>query len=83
MKKDEEGQLSQRFDIPVQTTVERMTGKCMTVAHDDDLHTGTGDGHIHTAQVTQKTYLPFLVATHQRYYDDITLLTLKAINGIY
>lgn len=83
MKKDKEGLLSQGFDILVQTTVKRMTGECMTVTNNDDFHTGTGDGHIHTAQVTQKTYLSFLVATHQRYYDDITLLTLKAINSIH
>ena len=60
-----------------------MAGERLSVAEDDDFHTGSGDGNIHAAQVTEETNLPFVVGANHGNNDDITLLTLKAINGIY
>ena len=60
-----------------------MARQGVAVAQDNDLHAGSGDSHIHAAQVAQKTYLPLSVGAHQRDDDDIALLTLETIYGIY
>ena len=59
-----------------------MTRQGVTVAQDDNLHAGSGDGHIHAAQVTEETNLPFVVRPYHRYDDDVAFLSLKTINRI-
>ena len=53
------------------------------IAEDDQFHPGSGDGHIHTAQIAQETYLTIVIGTHQRYQYNVALLSLKAVNGIH
>ena len=48
-----------------------MTGHRRGITEDDQLHSGTGDGHIHTTQVTQETDLSFVVGPYQRDQDDV------------
>ena len=59
-----------------------MAGQRLTVAEDDDFHTGSGDGNVHATQVTKEANLSFVVGTHHGNDDDIALLTLEAIDGI-
>ena len=53
------------------------------VAEDDEFHAGAGDGHIHATQIAQESYLPFVVAAHQRDDDNVALLTLETVNGVH
>ena len=60
-----------------------MAGHGGGIAEDDELHAGTGDGNIHTAKVAEESNLSFIVGSHHRDEDDITLLSLETINGIH
>ena len=60
-----------------------MPGHGGGIAQDDELHTGTGDGHIHAAQVTQEADLTIVVGTDKRDQDDVAFLSLEAINGVH
>ena len=55
----------------------------MAVAEDDDLHAGSGDGHVHAAQVAEETNLSLVVAAYQRDDDDVALLSLKTVDGVH
>ena len=59
-----------------------MTRQSVTVAQDDDLHTRSGDGYIHAAQVTEEANLSLVVGSYHRYDDDVAFLSLKTINRI-
>ena len=60
-----------------------MASEGWDIAEDDDFHAGTSDGNIHATEVTQESYLAFIIRTHHREDDDITLLSLETINGIH
>ena len=60
-----------------------MAGHRRGITQDDEFHAGTGDGNIHTAEVAEEPNLSFIVGSHQRDEDDITLLPLETINGIH
>ena len=59
-----------------------MPGEGGCIAQDDEFHAGTGHGYIHSAQVGQEANLSFVVASDKTYHDDVTLLSLKAIDGV-
>jgi hypothetical protein len=52
------------------------------VAQDNQLHAGSCDGYVHTAEVAQETNLSFVVAANHRDDDDVALLSLEAIDGV-
>ncbi len=51
-------------------------------ADDNKLHTSSRHGYIHTPQVAKKPDIAFFIASDERYYDDVTLLTLKSIHSV-
>ena len=55
----------------------------MAVTDDDELGACPCHGHVHAAEVTQEAYLSIFVASDKRHYDDVPLLTLEAIYGVY
>ena len=68
--------------IVPEPTVEGVAGHGVGVAQDDELHTGTGDGDIHAAQVAQKADLTAVVGAYERDEDDVAFLTLEAIDSV-
>ena len=70
-------------DVFVEFFVERMAGHGRGIAQDNQLHPGTGDGHIHPSQVAQEADLSFVVGTDKGDEDDVALLTLETIDGIH
>ena len=62
--------------------VEGMVRQRGGVAQDEQLHAGTGDGHIHAAKVVQETDTTLIVTSHHRNQDDIAFLSLEAIDRI-
>lgn len=65
-----------------QLLIERMAGERGDIAKDDKFHAGPRDGYIHAAEVPQEAYLSVLVGSYHRDEDNVSLLTLEAINGI-
>ena len=59
-----------------------MTRHRLTVAQNDDFHTGSGDSYIHATQVPEEANLPFIIGTYHRYDDYIAFLSLKSINSV-
>ena len=57
--------LTQSVYIFVELLIEGVTGHRRCIAQDDQLHAGTGNGYVHTAQVTQKTDLSLVVGSYQ------------------
>ena len=53
------------------------------IAQEDELHAGAGDGDIHPSQVGKKPNLSGLVRADQADEDDVSLLSLEAIDGVY
>jgi len=66
-----------------QLAVEGMAAEGGAVAEDDDLHAGTGDGHVHAAEIAQEADLALIVAAHKGDDDDVALLSLEAIDGVH
>ena len=54
-------------DIFVQGLVKRMGGECGGVSQNDEFHAGSGDGHVHAAQVIQESNVSLAVGP----YDTI------------
>ena len=73
---------SESFNIVIKAFVKGVSGHRRGISEDDQFHSGTGDGDIHTSQVAEEAYLSLVVGSHQRNQDDIALLSLEAINGI-
>ena len=69
-------------DVFDEFLVERMMRQCGGVAQYNQLHAGTRNGYIHAAKVVQKTDSTLIVASHHRNQDNITFLTLEAIDRI-
>ena len=67
----------------IELSIERVARHRGTVAQDNDLHSGSSDGHIHATQVAKETNLSLIVRAYQRDDDDVALLTLETINGIH
>ena len=42
----------QLFNVLAQAAEEGVSAECRRVADEDELHSGTGDGHVHAAEVT-------------------------------
>lgn len=59
-----------------------MLGQCGSIAQNNQFHTGTGDGYVHTAQVIEEANLTVFIGTHQTDKNHVTLLPLKAIHRI-
>ena len=72
----------QPLHILIQFLIERMVGHGGLIAKDNEFHAGAGDGDIHSPQVTEESYLPFIVGTDERDEDDIALLSLESIHGV-
>ena len=72
----------QRLNVFIELAVERMAGHGLGIAKDDEFHAGTGNGHVHAAQVAQEANLSFVVGTYQRDDDDVALLSLETVDGV-
>ena len=59
-----------------------MMSESIMIAQDDELGACTRHSHIHAPKVAQGAYLPIAIATHERHYNNVALLTLKSIYGI-
>ena len=59
-----------------------MAAQCRGVAKDDKLHPCPRHGHVHAAQVTQKTDLAFVVRTDQADEHHIALLSLETVDRV-
>ena len=70
------------FYVFLQTVIEPVAAQRLAVSDYDQFHPGTGDGHIHSSQVTQKTDLSLIVAPNHADKDNVTLLSLETIYGI-
>ena len=46
-------------------------------------YTRTCHSHIHPTEIAQKTYVTLLIAPNHRYDNDVSLLTLEAIDSIH
>ena len=66
-----------------QTLIKRHPAERGAVTYNYKFHARTRDGDIHSAQVAQETYVSFLVRAHKADDDDIPLLSLEAIDGVY
>ena len=66
----------------IQLSIERVARHRLRVAENDEFHPGSGDGHVHAAQVAQKAYLAFVVGPDEGDEDDVALLTLKSVDGV-
>ncbi len=75
--------VSQVLYVFPQLAVEGMAAEGGAVAEDDELHSGTGDGHVHAAKVAQEADLALIVAAHKGDDDDVALLPLEAIDGVH
>ena len=53
------------------------------VAQYEEFHPGSGDGHVHTAQVAQESYLPLIVGANQRNEYHVALLSLESVYRIH
>lgn len=73
----------QRVDVFVEFFIKGVARHGRSIAEDDEFHSGTGNSHIHTAQITEETNLSFIIGSHQRNQDNITFLTLETINSIH
>lgn len=63
--------------------VEGMAGEGGDGAYDDELHAGSGHGYVHATEISQKTDVAVVVASHEGDDYDVALLPLKAVDGIY
>ena len=52
-------------DIFVQGLVIRMGGECGGVSQNDEFHAGSGDGHVHAAQVIQESNVSLAVGPYE------------------
>ncbi len=52
-------------DIFVQGLVKRMGGECGGVSQNDEFHAGSGDGHVHAAQVIQESNVSLAVGPYE------------------
>ena len=68
--------------ILIKALIERMASERCHIAKDDEFHSRTGDCHVHSTEITEKTYLPIIVAAHKRDDYHIALLPLKSIHRI-
>ena len=48
-----------------QLFIERMPCECGNISENDEFHSRPRDGNVHSAQVTQKSYLSLLVTAHK------------------
>ena len=60
-----------------------MLGQSGCISQYDELHSCPSDSHVHSSQVVQKSYLPFLIGADKTDENDIPLLPLKAIYRIH
>ena len=65
-----------------QFAVEAVAAERFCMANDDDLIARSRDGHVHSPEVAQKSYVALLVGTHHGDDDHIALLPLKGIHGV-
>lgn len=73
--------LAQMTYVIPQPFVEGMPCEGGDAAENDELHAGTGNGDVHTAQVTKEANLSILVRTYQGDDDHVALLPLESVNG--
>ena len=66
----------------METTVEGMAGEGGHIAEDDELHPGTGDCHVHAAEITEETYLSVVIAAHEGDDYHVALLSLESIHRV-
>ena len=74
---------SESFNIVIKAFVKGVSDHRRGISEDDQFHSGTGDGDIHTSQVAEEANLSLVVATHQRDDDDVALLSLKTVDGVH
>ena len=59
-----------------------MASHGLHIAENDELHSGTSDGHVHAAQVAEEAYLTVVVGADEGNEDDVALLALEAVDGV-
>ena len=69
-------------DVLVQGFVERVTGKRGGISQNDEFHAGTGDCHVHPAEVVEESDVPVCVGSHETDEDYIPFLSLKPVHGV-
>ena len=74
--------LAMLFEVFEESVVETVLGEGPAVADDDDLHAGAGDGDVHTPQVAQEAYLPFVVVAYHADDYHVALLSLETVDGV-
>ena len=55
----------QRVDVFVEFFIKGVARHGRSIAEDDEFHSGTGNGDIHTAQVTKEANLSFVVGSDE------------------
>ena len=55
---------SEGFNIVIKAFVKGVSGHRRGISEDDQFHSGTGDGNIHTPQVAEEAYLSFVVGSN-------------------
>ena len=72
----------QPLHIIEELLIERVLRHRGSIAEDDELHAGTGDGYVHAAQVAEESDLSVVVGTHHGDEDDVALLPLEAVDSV-
>lgn len=62
--------------------VKRMGRDRGTVPDDDQLAFGAGEGHIHTAGISEKAYFTFAVRAHEADDDGFFLAALETVHAV-
>lgn len=70
-------------DVFIQLLVEQGVRQRFGIAHYDELHPCPRYGNVHSPQVAEKAYLSLIVGAYKRYDNDVALLTLESVNGVY
>ena len=71
------------LDVVEKGTVEGVAGQRRRVPDDRQFHAGAGDGDVHPPQVGEEADLPGVVRADQADEDDVALLPLEAVDGVY
>ena len=66
----------------VEFVVELVAAQRAGRTDDDEFVAGTGDGHVHAAEVGEKTDLPFLVGANEADHHHIALLPLEGVDRV-
>ena len=66
-----------------QPSVEGVAAQGGGVAYDDEFHACTGDGHVHASEVGEEPHLSLFVLSHHGDEDDVALLSLEPVHGVY